>query len=160
MSFSKWTHPTNEFVYYKFNIYHKDCLTYSDATDRPRELCDDFSLWNDLTQIVNVPTQIPNCDLHSATLLDLFISSEPCICPSVAFPPFKNSDSVVVSVSIGFTSTTNGDVFFHNTALLFSYWLGMSLYSVERYSMERSLILNIRSILIYFPGFQLLVLRP
>ena len=65
MSFSKWTHPTNEFVYDKFNIYHKDCLTYSDATDRPRELCDDFSLWNDLTQIVNFPTRIPNCDLHS-----------------------------------------------------------------------------------------------
>ena len=65
MSFSKWTHPTNEFVYDEFNIYHKDCLTYSDATDRPRELCDDFSLWNDLTQIVNFPTRIPNCDLHS-----------------------------------------------------------------------------------------------
>ena len=62
------------------------------------------------TQMVNFPTQIPSCDFHSAALLHLFISFEPCICPIVAFYPFENSDSDVVSVSICFTSNTNGDV--------------------------------------------------
>ena len=28
---------------------------------------------NDLTQIINFPTQIPDCDSHSPTLLDLFL---------------------------------------------------------------------------------------
>ena len=55
---------------------------------------------NDLTQIVDFPTQIPDCDFHSPALLDLFISSEASICSTMALPPLRNSDCVVVSVSI------------------------------------------------------------
>ena len=39
-------------------------------------LCHNFSISNDLTQIVNFPTRIPDCDSHSPTLLDLFLSSD------------------------------------------------------------------------------------
>ena len=46
---------------------------------------------NDLTQMVNSPTRIPDCDSHSHALLDLFLS----------FPPLANSDHVVL-VSIDF----------------------------------------------------------
>ena len=35
-----------------------------------------FSISNDLTQMVNFPTQIPDWDSHSTALLDLFISSD------------------------------------------------------------------------------------
>ena len=40
---------------------------------RPGELCHNFSISNDLTQMVNFPTRIPDCDSHSAALSDLFL---------------------------------------------------------------------------------------
>ena len=46
----------NVFVLGDFNVHHKDCLTYSGGTDQPGELCYDFSVANDLTQMVNFPT--------------------------------------------------------------------------------------------------------
>ena len=39
---------------------------------------------------------------HSHVLLDLFLSSDSWIFPTVAFPPFRNSDHVVVPISIDF----------------------------------------------------------
>ena len=65
----------NVFVFGDFNIQHKDSLTYSGKTDRSGKLCYNFSISNDLTQMVNFPTQIPGCDFHSPALLDLFLSS-------------------------------------------------------------------------------------
>ena len=50
----------NVFVFEDFNIHHKGWLTYSGGTDRPGELCYNFSISNNLTQIVNFPTQIPD----------------------------------------------------------------------------------------------------
>ena len=55
------------------NVYHRDWLTYSGGTDRPGELCYNVSISNDLTHMVNYPTQIPDCDSHSPVLLDLFL---------------------------------------------------------------------------------------
>ena len=45
---------------------------------------------NDLTQMVNFPTLIPDCDSHSPALLDLFLSSDASICSTMAFPPLGN----------------------------------------------------------------------
>ena len=92
----------NVFVFGDFNIHHKDWHTYSGGTDRPGELCYNFSISNDLTQMVNFPTRIPDCDSHSTALLDSFLSSDASICSTMAFPPLGNSDHVVVSVSIDF----------------------------------------------------------
>ena len=66
----------NVFVFGDFNVHHKDWLTYSGGTDRPGELCYNFSISNDLTQMVNFPTWIPDCDSHSPTLLGLFLSCD------------------------------------------------------------------------------------
>ena len=44
------------------------------------ELCYNFSISNDLTQMVNFPTRTPDCDFHSPALLDLFLSSDASIC--------------------------------------------------------------------------------
>ena len=49
----------NMLVFGDFNIHHKDSLTYSGETDRPGELCYNFSVSNDLTQMVNFPTRVP-----------------------------------------------------------------------------------------------------
>ena len=50
----------NVFVFGDFNVHHKDWLTYSGGTGRSGELCCNFSviISNDLTQVVNFPTQI------------------------------------------------------------------------------------------------------
>ena len=60
----------NFFVFGDFNIHNKDWLTYSDGTDQPGKLCYNFSISNDLTQMVSFPTRIPDCDSHSPVLLD------------------------------------------------------------------------------------------
>ena len=36
----------NVFAFGDFNIHHKNWLTYSGGTDRPGELCDNFSISN------------------------------------------------------------------------------------------------------------------
>ena len=71
---------------------------------------------NDLIQMVNFPTRIPDCDSHSPTLLDLFLSSDASICSTMAFPPLGNSDNVVVSVSIDFPSNSQRVFPFHRIA--------------------------------------------
>ena len=60
------------FVFRYFNVHHKDWLTYSGGTDGPSEFFYTFSISNDLTQMVNFPTWIPDCDYHSPGLLGLF----------------------------------------------------------------------------------------
>ena len=57
--------------------------------------------------------RIPDCDCHRPALLVLFLSSDASICSSMAFPPLGNSDHVVVSVSIGFPSNSQGDAPFY-----------------------------------------------
>ena len=108
------------FVCGDFNVNHNDWLTYSSGTDRPGELCYNFSISNDLTQIVNFPTRIPDCDSHSPGLLDLFISSDASICSTMAFPPLVNSDHVVVSVSIDVPTNSQQDAPFHRIAYDYS----------------------------------------
>ena len=70
---------TNVFIFGDFNVHHKKWLTCSGWTDRSGECCYTFSISNDLTQMVNFPTWIPDCDSHNPALLDLFISSDASI---------------------------------------------------------------------------------
>ena len=76
--------PSAVFFFGDFNVHHKNWLTYSGGTDRPGEFCYNFSISNDLIQILNFPTQISDCDSHSPALLNLFISSEASICSATA----------------------------------------------------------------------------
>ena len=100
----------NVFVFGGFNVHQKDWLTYSSGTDRPDDLCYNFSVSNDLTQLVNIPTRIPNCDSHSPALLNLLLSS------TMAFLPLGNSDQVVVSVSVDFPSNSQWYALSHRIA--------------------------------------------
>ena len=109
----------NVFVFGDFNVHHKDWLTYSAGTNRPGELCYNFSISNNLTQIVNFPIRIPVTS-RSPALLDLFISSDASICSTMVFPPLGNSDHVVVSVSIDFPITSKQDTPFHCLAYDYS----------------------------------------
>ena len=91
-----------------------------------------FFISNDLMQMVNFPTQIPDCDsAHNLgsnpallganpALLDLFLSSEACICSTMAFPPLENSDHVVVSALIDFPLNSQQGALFHCIAYDYS----------------------------------------
>ena len=110
----------NVFVFGDFNVHHKDWLIYSGGFDRPDELCYNFSISNDLTQMVNFPFRIPDCDSHSPALLNLFLSSYASICSKMGFPPLGNSDHIVVSVSIDFPTNSQRDAPFHRIAYDYS----------------------------------------
>ena len=166
------------FVFGDFNVHDKDWLTYSDGTDRSSELCYNFSILNDLTQMVNFPVQIPDCDCHSAALLDLFLSSDASICSKMAFSPLGNSDHVVVSVSIDFPINSKRDSPFHHIAFDYSCtnWDGLCddlkdvpvlllllVNFVSGFRLELmyiSLIVSIRSNLTHLHCFQQLLLLP
>ena len=75
-------------------------LSLETLTSIIRTDCYNFSISNDLTQMVNFPTQIPDCDTHSPALLGLILSSDASICSTMAFAPVGSFDHVVVSVSI------------------------------------------------------------
>ena len=98
--------PSSNVVFGDFNVYHKDWLTYSGGTDQPGELCYNFLISNDLTQMVNFLTWIPDCDSHSPALLDFFLSSDARICSTMDLPPLGNSVHVVVSLSIDFPTNS------------------------------------------------------
>ena len=99
----------------------KNWLICSGGTDRPGELCYNFTTSNILTQMVNFPTLIPDCDSHSPALLDLFISSDSSIFSTMAFPPLGNSDHVLVSVSVDSPSNSQWDAMFHRIAYDYSF---------------------------------------
>ena len=165
---------------FKFgNVHHKDWLTYSGGTDRSGELSYNFSISNNLVQMVNFPTQILDCDPQIPALSDLFISSDTSICSTVAFPPLANSDNVVVSVSIDFPSDSKQDAPFRSMTILVLIWTVLviiwemfhgriSLNSVLLLLLRNfvsgcrlelmyiSLIVSIRSDLTDLHGFQLL----
>ena len=82
--------------------------------------CYNFSISNNLTQMVNFPTPIRDCDSHGPALLDLFISSDSSICSTMAFPPLGNSDHVVFSVSTDFPVHSQQDAPFHRIAYDYS----------------------------------------
>ena len=65
-----------------------------------------FKISNNITQMVNFPTWIPDCDSHSPALLDLFLPSDATVCSTMAFPLLGNSDHVAVSASIDFPSNS------------------------------------------------------
>ena len=93
----------NVFPFGGFNIHHLDWLTYSGRNDRPGELCYNFFISNDITEMANFPTWIPGCNFNTFALLDLFPSSDTSICSTMAFHSLGNSDHVLVRFSFDFT---------------------------------------------------------
>ena len=110
----------NVFVFGEFNVHHTDWLTYSGGTDRPGELCYNFSISNDLTQMVNFPTRTQAVIFKVLLFLDFFLSSDASICFTMAFPSLGNSDHVVDSVSIEFPTNSQRDAPFHCIAYNYS----------------------------------------
>ena len=77
----------NVFLFGDFNAHHMDWLTYFGGTNQTGEVHHNFYISNDLTEMVNFPTRIPDCDSPIPPILDLFLSSDASICSAMAFPP-------------------------------------------------------------------------
>ena len=110
----------NVFVFGDVNFHHKNWRTYSGGTDISGELCYNFSILNNLTQMANFPTHIPECDSLSPALLEFFLSSDASIYSTMSFPLLANLDHVIVSVSIDFLSNSQRDALFHCIAYDYS----------------------------------------
>ena len=80
-----------------------------------------------LSQMINLPTRIPDCDCHSPALLNLFISSGTSICSTMAVHWEILIDHVVASVSIDFPLNSQRDAPFHRIAYDYSHanWYGL-----------------------------------
>ena len=72
------------------------------------------------SQMINFSTWIPGSDSHSSALLDFILSFDNSVCTTMAFPPLRNSDHVVLSVSIYFPINTKQDPPFHRVAYDYS----------------------------------------
>ena len=121
--------------------------------------------------MVNFPTQISDCDSYSPTLLDLFLSSDACICSTIVFPPLEHSDNVAVSVSIEFPNNLKQDGLFHLIAA-FDYssadwdglcdhlrdapWEGIFILSTSIAASKFSHCVKIRSSITHLYGFSCL----
>ena len=138
-----------------------------------------FSISNDLAQMVNFPTWIPDCDSHSPALSDLFISSDTSICSAIAFlfwsycflsfhwlsSKYKtgcpvSSQLMTVLVLIGMVFVIIWEMF-HGRISLNSVLLLLLANSVSGFRLEMmcmSFIVSIRSNLTHPYGFQQLVL--
>ena len=67
----------------------------------------------------------PRLHSHSAAPLDLFLSFDASICSTMAFPPLRNSDHGVVSVSIDFPPNSQKDALFYYIAYDYYDWDGL-----------------------------------
>ena len=153
------------FVFGDFNDHHKDWLTYSGGTDRPGELCYNFSISNDLTQMVNFPTRIPDCDSYRPALLDLFISSDVSIC-SIDFPMKSKQDAPFHRIAYDYSRADWNGLRDHLRDVPWGIYLNSVLLlllvnfvsGLKMKLMYISLIVRIRSNLSHLHGFQQLVL--
>ena len=142
-----------------------------------------FSISNNLTPMVNLPTRITDCDSHSPAFLDLFLSSDTSICSAMAFPLFGNSDHIV-SVPFSFHYIRNrmpGFITLFMTILVLNGMVFQIIWEMlhGRISLNSVLLLLvnflsgfrlelvyispikcIRSSLTYLHGFQLILLLP
>ena len=92
----------NNMVCGDFNAHNIKGLCHSHNIDVVGLFCQEIAMAQDLTQIVDFPTNIPDRDDHQPYLLDLFLYSNPDSCAVASHPPLEKSDHMVVSVDARF----------------------------------------------------------
>ena len=100
---------TNVFIFGDTKVRQKDWLKYSGVTDRPGEVCYNFSISNKLTEMVNFPTRVSDCDFQGLAQLELFLSTDASVCSTAG-----NSDHAVLIFSYCL-SNSKGYPPFHGT---------------------------------------------
>ncbi|KAL7636546.1 UNVERIFIED_CONTAM: hypothetical protein RMT77_013321 [Armadillidium vulgare] len=87
-----------------FNVHHRQWLSYS-SHDPAGELAYNFSIQNNLEQLVQLPTRIPDRLGDEPNILDLFLTSYPSPYTVKLFPPLGSSDHLLISVSCPVSSS-------------------------------------------------------
>jgi hypothetical protein len=103
-----------------FNAHNTEWLGHSHTTDVAGVFCQEFALAQDLTQIVDFPTRIPDRVDHQPYLLDLFICSNPDSCTVASHPPLGRSDHIVVCVDVKFVVKSTNEHPYHRTVYSYS----------------------------------------
>ncbi len=85
-----------------FNVHHQLWLS-SSFTEKPGEHAYNFALLNDLEQLVQHPTYIPDCLGDRTNILDLFLTSNPSKYSVKLFPPLGSPNHNLISVSCPIT---------------------------------------------------------
>ena len=98
------SHPHAEVLYIgDFNVHHTEWL-HSTHTDLGGREAFDFSLTNELEQIIQHPTRIPDHHDHASNPLDLFFTSNPSNYSYERYSPLGSSDHFLISVCTSFSS--------------------------------------------------------
>ncbi|KAL7632739.1 UNVERIFIED_CONTAM: hypothetical protein RMT77_016940 [Armadillidium vulgare] len=87
-----------------FNVHHRQWLS-SSSHDPAGELAFNFSIQNNLEQLVHLPTRIPDSLGDEPNILDLFLTSYPSPHTVKLFPPLGSSDHLLISVSCPVSSS-------------------------------------------------------
>ena len=126
-------HPSaNVFVFGDFNVHHKTWLTYSGILVELIDLVNSFS--NQLTQIVNFPTRIPDCNSHTSTRLDLFLLKVVFALQWLSLH-WEISIMLLSQSPLTFIKFTTECPVLSHSLWLFSCWLGWSSRPFQRCSM-------------------------
>ena len=80
-----------------FNVHHQLWLS-SSFTDQPGEQAFSFAILNDLEQLVQHPTRIPDRLGDTPNILDLFLTSNPSAYSVKLYSPLGTSDHNLISV--------------------------------------------------------------
>src|ERR1044072_8788932 len=86
-----------------FNVHHRQWLS-SSSHDPAGEFAFQFSIQNNLEQLVHFPTHIPDRLGDEPNILDLFLTSYPSPYAIKLFPPLGSSDHLLISVSSSISS--------------------------------------------------------
>ena len=143
----------NVFFYGDLNILHKDWLTYYGGTDKPGEFSYNFSIWNNLTQMINFPAWITDCGSHSPAILVLFLSSDPSSCSVMAFPLLRILIIWLSQFPMTFHQTQNSLIQFTAKLMTILVLVGMIFMIIwEIFHGKKSLHSEILLLLVNFVG--------
>ena len=110
---------------FSFSAHHSDWFG-SNNTDFAGTQIFNFSISQSLTQIVNFPTRIPDNAIHSPSLLDLCLVSQPDMCTVSCETPLGRSDHVVVSLCMKQQATITASPY--HRILLTTIWKGIGIH--------------------------------
>ena len=91
-------HPNAEIaIFGDFNVHNINWLTHSNTNDEQGRQAESFAISSGLTQLVGEPTRIPDRDGEFASLLDLFLTTNPDLYTVIVKPPLGSSDHKLIS---------------------------------------------------------------
>lgn len=100
IDFLQINYPTAEItIVGDFNVHNIDWLKHSNKNDDEGREAETFAISHNLTQLVDEPTRIPDRQGDFASLLDLFLTSNPDLYTVTVQPPLGSSDHNLISAT-------------------------------------------------------------